>query len=146
MKNLLVFMILCFLSCQVYADGVVLAIQKNNDFLVISVENFSTSVVKVSKLFTQNPAFGLISLNLTVDGRSVGFTSPPNENLPSDADYVLLRPFDVVGKILSIAEVRRSYGIGRKCFFISTTYHDVMAKKYGALTETLKSDQIKVCQ
>ncbi|HWX66221.1 MAG TPA: hypothetical protein VNZ27_07275 [Rhodanobacter sp.] len=146
MNKLLYALIFITLSAHCYAEDIHLDLQNKNDFVIVSVENFSPKDVRVSKLFTQNPAFGLITVNLWVNGRIVGFKSPPNENFPSESDYLTLRPFDIMGRIFPIADIRRSYGITAKCFLMSVTYHDVMAKKYMAYASTIKSKQITICR
>jgi hypothetical protein len=128
------------------AEDVRLKLHNQGDFVVISIENFSTKEVRISKLFTQNPAFGLISLKIMVNGRPVRFNSPPNENLPSKSDYVTLRPFDVIGRALYISDIRRSYGVTAKCFSMSAKYHDVFAKKFDSFSLTIDSNQIHICQ
>ena len=146
MRKILSFLLLMSIATYCVAADVHLDLRVRENFLIISIENFSLNDIKVSRLFTQNPAFGLIVFHIMADGHNVGFKSPPNENFPSRYDYIILRPFDVFGRALSISEIRRSYDISSKCFLLSVEYRDVLAKKFNSLPLVLKSNQVRICQ
>lgn len=145
MGKIMCFMILMAAATHCLANDVRLNLRVSGSFVVVSIENLSLKDIKVDRLFTQNPAFGLIEIDIFVDGRRVGFKSAPNENFPSKSDYVILRPFDVIGRAFYISDIKRSYGVKAKCFFMSATYHDSFVKKFDSFPLTIKSNQIHVC-
>lgn len=147
MRNLLFSLIMMISSTTCcLADGVRLDLHSHDDFVVVSIENTSSKDVKVSRLFTQKPAYGLIGVHLMVDGRRVFLNSSLNEEVPSKSDYFILKPFDVIGRSFYISDIKRIYGITARCFSMSVTYHDVFAKKFDSLSLTLKSNKIRICQ
>lgn len=147
MRSLLFYLIILMSSTTCcLADGVRLELHSHEEFVVVSIENTSLKDIKVSRLFTQNPAFGLLGVHLMVDGRRVILNSALNEDFPSKSDYVILKPFDMIGRAFYISDIKRIYGITARCFSMSVTYHDVFAKKFDSLPLILKSNQIRMCQ
>jgi len=132
-------------SAQCRSADVVLNLQKYNNTVVISVINLSKRSVKISRLFTENPGYGLVEFFIYVDGRRSGPLIPPNEPLPISSDYIELSPFDVVGRVFSIPYIRKEYRVGNSCFNLTVEYHDIMAQKFGAYSETVKSNEIYIC-
>jgi len=128
------------------AADVLLNVHKNGTLIVISAINISHEDIKVSRLFTKNPAFGLVEFYISVNGRRHQPLTSPYENLPEASDYIILSPLDAVGEAFYISEIRRRYRTGKGCFNLHVEYHDVMAKKFGAYQGTIESNKIYICE
>lgn len=146
MKRVCLLLALLISSTQCMAANVVLNLQNYGDLIIINVINMSQENIKVSRLFTENPGFGLVEFFVIVDGRRVGPLTPPNENFPVASDYIDLPPLDAVGKAFYISEIRRRYRVGNGCFNLTVEYHDVMAKKFDAYSKEIESNKIHVCK
>jgi hypothetical protein len=146
MRKLLYVMLIIAFSTHCHAQDLRLNLHSENDSIVISLGNLSSKDIKINKLFTLNPASGLIDINIFVENKRLGFQFAPNEPLPTESDYVALRQFEVIGRIFRTSDIRRWFGITKKCFQMSAKYHDVMAKDHDAFANTLKSGQITICQ
>lgn len=146
MKKTILLLLLLTPFAQGRAADVLLNLNRSGDLIIVSIVNSSEHDIMVSKVFTINPAFGLIKFYINVNGRRRPTVSYPDEILPSISDYTILSPFDVVGRAFDISEIRRRYRTGKDCFDLHVEYHDVMAKKFGAYQGTLESNTIKVCE
>jgi hypothetical protein len=145
MIKMLILLFFALLATHCMAEDVRVNLWQRDGLVGVSVENLSQKDIKVSKLFTQNPAFGSIQLRLTVEDKIFGLTSPPNEDLPSESDYILLKPMHFFGQSFYISDIRRWYGVSAKCFYMSATYHDAFAHKFGAFSNIVKSTKVYVC-
>jgi hypothetical protein len=128
------------------AGDIQLGLQQSDDLVVLTIVNISDGNVRVSRLFTQNPAFGLLEFDVSVDGKRFGPLTPPNENFPVASDYVNLAPFDVTGRAFYISEIRKHYRVSSGCFYLSIKYHDVLAEKFMAFSKTIESNKIRICE
>ena len=131
---------------QCVAGNVLLNLKKSGDIIVVSVINMSQESIKVSRLFTENPGYGLVEFFVYVNGVRFGPLIPPNENLPVASNYIELSPLDTVGRVFYISDIRKKYRVGEKCFNLTVEYHDVMYRKFDAYAGTLKSNSIYVCK
>jgi len=146
MKKMILLFLLSIPFAQGRAADVLLNLNRSDDLIIVSIVNPSERDIKVSKVFTINPAFGLVKFYVNVNGRRHPSVSYPDEILPSVSDYTILSPFDVVGRAFDISEIRRRYRTGKDCFDLHVEYHDVMAQKFGAYQGTLESNTIYVCE
>lgn len=134
------------MHCLAGDDEIRLGLREERGYLIVSIENMSPKDIRVSDLFTQNPADGLIELEVFSGGHQVGLVSPPNEPLPTSSNYLNLKPLSMFGRLLPIEEIRRWYGVKTECFSISVTYHDMFAKKFKAIPRISESNKIDICQ
>jgi len=143
---LLLLLLLLIPFAQGRAADVLLNLNRSGDLIIVTIVNPSEHDITVSKVFTINPAFGLVKFYVNVNGRRHPAVSYPDEILPSVSDYTILSPFEVVGRAFDISEIRRRYRTGKDCFDLHVEYHDAMAKKFGAYQGTLESNTIDVCE
>ena len=149
MKKMCLILIFMFSSFSCFASGVasgvVLKLKRDGNFFALSIENRSNVNIKVSRHFTQNPAFGLIEFDAEAGGHRFIFQTPPNENFPTESDYIILNNDELYGRIFNISTFRKMYQIKSNCFYLLASYRDVLAKKFLAISETLKSNKIQIC-
>ncbi|MFC4764329.1 hypothetical protein [Dyella koreensis] len=113
--------------------------------LEVVLKNRSSDRVKVSAVFNENPAFGVLNFNLSEGGHRYGPTFPPNENLPTDSAYISLGPGDAFGHIYSIADLMHSYEAKSACVTLVVTYRDRLAAKFRAFDGSIKARPIRIC-
>lgn len=146
MKKIIMLLLLLIPSMQGRAADVLLNLNRSGDLVIVSIVNLSEHDMKVSKVFTINPAFGLFKFYVNINGHRHPSVSYPDEIPPSVSDYTILSPFDVVGRAFDISEIRRRYRTGKDCFDLHVEYHDIRAQEFGAYQGTLESNTIDVCE
>lgn len=145
MRLICLLLVVVGFSGSCVAGDVSLYLGKDNDLILVSVVNTSQGKVKVSRLFTENPGYGLIEFFVYVNGVRFGSLIPPNENLPVASNYIELSPLGTVGKAFYVSDIRKRYRVPEGCFHLTVEYHDIMARKFDAYSGTLKSNDIYVC-
>lgn len=138
--------VLFIFSTQCMAADLSISLHKSGNLIIVSLINVSQNTLKVSRLFTENPGYGLVEFYVDVDGRRVGPLTPANENLPTESDYIDLSYLDAVGKAFYISEIRKRYRVGNGCFDLTVEYHDIMAKKFDGYPGAIESNRIHVCE
>ncbi|HEY9132885.1 MAG TPA: hypothetical protein VIM98_14125 [Dyella sp.] len=113
--------------------------------LRLSIKNMSGINYKISRLFTQNPAFGVLQVDVRSHGKAYSMVIPPNEDIQSKENYIVLYPGDFFGRDMDIEWMLGLYGIKDGCYDLTIIYHDKMAKEFSAYAGSIKSNTVNVC-
>lgn len=126
--------------------SVTINLARDGDFISVNILNRTPEKVSISKLFTQNPAYGVLQFKIASGGHEHAALVPLNEDIQSRSTYVNLSPYDVYGHEFSIDIIRDIYGVSDSCFNISVSYKDKLAGKYDAFSGDITSKEISICQ
>jgi hypothetical protein len=132
-------------ATPIRSQDVRLMLNIQNDGMVATILNGSPEAVKVNRVFTNNPAFGVLQLHIRSGNKDFGLLVPPNEDMATESAYVILQPFNIVGQYFPLKEIQASYGLKSACYSLFATYHDVAADQFNAMKATLVSNRIRFC-
>jgi hypothetical protein len=141
----LVFLFCLTMACPSFAEDLQLTMEARNRGVDATIVNLSMSPVRVNRVFTRNPAFGVLQLHIQSGKKEFGLLVPPNEEMANDNSYIMLLPYNIVGQHFSMKDLRKSYGLGKGCYVLYAIYRDVMAKQFNASRSELISNKLRIC-
>jgi hypothetical protein len=122
-----------------------LIVKPVNQKVFISLVNTGNSPIVVNRRFVINPLLGELKFKITNDSGAHQLAVMQNVLPPTDSDFIVLRPGDLVGRMMSLDMIYWSYNLKNGCYNIRAIYEYKLKENSAAYRDPVISNETHVC-